>query len=149
MLPPMGEEALSRQTFAARSRPSWFNRRTAWLLAFAIALVWSLDQSGAFDGSILNRGGWTLALQFARAAFHPQVTVDLVKLTLDSTFTTLAFAIAGAALSLAIGVVFGILSSEVFWDLVFPQRTARRLLRHRIPLFGLRTALAVPRAIHE
>ena len=145
----MTEQALHRQTFASRARPSRFNRRTAWLLAFVIAFVWSLDQSGAFDGSILNRGGWTLALQFARAAFHPQVTADLAKLTLDSTFTTLAFAIAGAALSLVIGVVFGILSSEVFWDLVFPQRSARRLLRHRLPLFGLRTALAIPRAIHE
>ena len=145
----MSEEALSRQTFAPRSRPSWFNRRTAWLLAFAIAFVWSLDQSGAFDGSILNRGGWTLALQFGRAAFHPQMTADLAKLTLESTLTTLAFAIAGATLSLVIGVVFGILSSEVFWELVFPQRTGRRPLRHRIPLFGLRTALAIPRAIHE
>lgn len=145
----MSEQALDRQTFAARSRPSWFNRRTAWLLAFAIALVWSLDQSGAFDGSILNRGGWTLALQFGRAAFHPQVTADLAKLALESTFTTLAFAIAGATLSLIIGVIFGILSSEVFWDLVFPQRTVRRPLLHRMPLLGLRTALTIPRAIHE
>lgn len=145
----MREEALYRQTVATTPRPSWFNRRTAWLFAFAIAFVWSLDQSGAFDGSILNRGGWTLALQFGRAAFHPQVSADLAKLTLESTFTTLAFAVAGTALSLAIGVIFGILSSEVFWDLMFPQRAARRPLRHRIPLLGLRTALTIPRAIHE
>src|SRR5678815_2608111 len=71
------------------------------------------------------------------------------RLTLESTFTTLAFAIAGTTLSLALGVVFGILSSEVFWQLVFPERGTRRPIRHRVPLVGLRAALAVPRAIHE
>jgi phosphonate transport system permease protein len=146
----MSDQALDRSArISAIPRPSWFNRRTAWLLAFVAAFLWSLNESGAFDGPVLNRGGWTLALQFARAAFHPDVSSDLVKLTLESTFTTLAFAIAGTALSIALGVIFGILSSEVFWQLLLPERGRRRPFRHRAPLLGLRVGLAVPRAIHE
>jgi phosphonate transport system permease protein len=132
-----------------RGRPSWFNSRTAWLVGFAVALVWAIDQSGAFDGPVLNTGGWTLALQFARAALHPDLSADLSWLALDSAFTTLAFAIAGTTLCIAIGLVFGVLSSEVFWQLVFPERGAPRPLRHRAPLVAVRAGLAAPRAIHE
>jgi phosphonate transport system permease protein len=146
----VSEQALERSAHVATMRrPSWFNQRTAWLLAFVAAFLWSLDQADVFGGSVLNRGGWTLALQFARAALHPDLSAELAKLTLESAFTTLAFAIAGTTLSLALGVVFGILSSEVFWQLVFPARATRRPIRHRAPLVGLRAALAVPRAIHE
>lgn len=142
----MSEQAPGRP---ALRRPPWFNRRTAWLVIFVAGLVWSLDQAGVFDGPVLNRGGWTLALQFVRAALHPDLSGALVRLALDSTLTTLAFAVAGTALCVALGLVFGILSSEVFWQLVFPDRGRRRPLRHRAPLVALRAALAVPRAIHE
>ena len=130
-------------------RPALFNRRTAWLLAFLAAFVWSLNEAGVFDGQILNRGGWTLALQFAEGAFKPDLSADLLKLTLESTLTTLAFAIAGTTLSIVLGVIFGILGSEIFWQLIFPERGKRRPIRHRVPLVGVRVGLAVPRAIHE
>jgi phosphonate transport system permease protein len=140
---------MTERSRAASSRPSLINRKTAWLLALVVALLWSIDQAGVFDGPILNRGGWTLALQFARAALGPDLSADLMRLTLHSTLTTLAFAIAGTALSIALGVIFGILSSEVFWQLVFPDRGGRRPIRQRAPLWILRAVLAVPRAIHE
>src|SRR5262245_56359271 len=112
----MSNEAIVHPPQIARlSRPSWFNRQTAWLVAFAAVLLWAVVQSGAFDGPILNRGGWTLALQFARAALHPDFSADMARLTLESSLTTVAFAIAGTALSIAVGLVFGVLSSEVFW----------------------------------
>lgn len=145
----MADRARDRSVPGAAPRPSWLDRRAAWLVAFVAAVVWSLDRSGALDGPVVNRGGLALALQFARAALHPEVSAELVRLTLDSALTTLAFAIAGTALSLALGVIFGILSSEVFWELVFPERAGRRPLRHRAILVGLRAGLAVPRAIHE
>jgi phosphonate transport system permease protein len=140
---------MNERSRPALLRPSLFNRKTAWLLAFAAAFLWSVQQAGLFDGPVLNRGGWTLALQFGRAALHPELNADLLKLTLESTLTTLAFAVAGTTLSIALGVIFGILSSEVFWQLVFPERGRRRPLRHRAPLVTLRAGLAVPRAIHE
>ncbi|HET7502658.1 MAG TPA: ABC transporter permease subunit [Kofleriaceae bacterium] len=111
--------------------------------------MWSLDQSGVFDGAVLNRGGFPLAWQFARAALHPELGAGVAKLVLDSTLTTLAFAVAGTALSIVLGGALGILSSEVFWELVLPARGARRPVRDRAPLLGLRAALSVPRAIHE
>jgi len=134
---------------AAMPRFSPFNRRTAWILAFLAVFLWSLGEAGVFDGPILNRGGWTLAWQFARAAVHPDLSADLARLTLESTFTTLAFAIAGTTLSIVFGLIFGVLSSEVFWQLIFPERSARRPVRHRAPLVVVRAGLAVPRAIHE
>jgi len=146
----MSNEAIVRPPrVAGLSRPSWFNRQTAWFVAFAAVLLWAVVQSGAFDGPILNRGGWTLALQFARAALHPDLSADMARLTLDSSLTTVAFAIAGTTLSIAVGLVFGVLSSEVFWQLVFPARGDRQAVRHRVPLACVRAGLAVPRAIHE
>lgn len=142
----IGEHSLVRSTLP---RPSAISQRTAWLLAFFAALLWSLAQAGVFDGRVLNRGGWTLALQFARAAVHPDLSAELARLTLDSTFTTLAFAVAGTTLSIILGFVFGILSSEVFWQLLSPERSTRRSVRGRSALIGVRAGLAVPRAIHE
>ncbi|MGA7731462.1 MAG: ABC transporter permease subunit, partial [Chloroflexia bacterium] len=55
------------------------------------------------------------------------------------------------AVSLTIGIVGGILSSEVWWQSIFPGSHApgRRFRTHLVPWLGVRGALAVPRAIHE
>src|SRR5262245_43732932 len=101
--------ATPRSSFAAPPRPSLINRRTACVLAFLVALAWSLAQAGLFEKPILNRGGFPLAWQFARAAFHPDLGADILALTLASTFTTVTFAVAGTTLSVLLGLVFGVL----------------------------------------
>lgn len=143
------DAAPPRPSFAAPPRPSLVNRRTACVLGFLVALAWSLDQAGLFDRSIINRGGFPLAWQFVRAAFHPDLAIEILALTLSSTFTTVAFAVAGTTLSVLLGLVFGVLCSEIFWQLQNPEPGARTPIRRSYPWVGVRAVLAVPRAMHE
>jgi phosphonate transport system permease protein len=68
---------------------------------------------------------------------------------LESTLTTVAFAVAGTTLSVFLGLVFGILCSEIFWQLHLPKHRAGTSARHAGPWLGVRVVLSVPRAIHE
>jgi phosphonate transport system permease protein len=132
-------------------RPSLLNGRTLALAAFAVALVWSLLQAGVFTEELLNPGGWTLVARFIEASIHPALSADILVLVIPATLTTLAFAVCGTALCLLIGMVGGVLSSEVWWQSVFPGRetSGRRFGAHLAPWVATRAVLAVPRAIHE
>jgi phosphonate transport system permease protein len=123
-------------------RPSLLNSRSLWGLLFLASLIWSLHSAGVFQGSLINEGGWTLVWRFLVAATHPDISPELLKLAVDSTFKTLAFAVCGTVFSVLIGLVGGVLSSEVWW-----QSVSR--VRSQTPWLGVRAILAIPRAIHE
>ena len=135
----------------AARRPSLLNSRTLGIFLFMAALSWSLAQAGVFTRDLVNEGGWVQVTRFLSAAFRPDLSREIVNLAIPSLLVTLAYAVAGTAVSLVIGIVGGILSSEVWWQSVFPQRydRTRRLQRHTLPWVGIRALLAVPRAIHE
>jgi phosphonate transport system permease protein len=64
--------------------------------------------------------------------------------------TTLAFAVTGSFLSLILGLVGGVLASEVWWESLFPKRnTSHHLAAFRAPWLAVRSVLAVLRSIHE
>jgi phosphonate transport system permease protein len=119
-----------------------------WGLVFIASLVWSLHTAGLFQGELINAGGWTLVLRFLAAAIHPDLSPELLKLTLEATLKTLAYAVCGTALSVLIGLVGGVLSSEVWWQSVL---AVSRGTTYRTPTYWLlvRAVLAIPRAIHE
>ncbi|MEO6457221.1 MAG: ABC transporter permease subunit [Chloroflexia bacterium] len=118
---------------------------------FLVVLGWSLTQAGIFSRDLVNEGGWTQVWQFISAASRPDLSADILSLAVPSMLVTLAYAVAATAISMVIGMVGGILSSEVWWQSVFPQRytQARRMQRHLLPWVGIRGLLAAPRAIHE
>ncbi len=132
-------------------RPSLLNSRAVALLIFLVVLSWSLSQAGIFNRDLVNQGGWTQVWRFISAASRPDFSQDILNLAFPSMLVTLAFAVAGTAVSMVIGIIGGVLSSEVWWQSVFPQRyaRARRPQRHILPWVGIRAFLAVPRAIHE
>jgi phosphonate transport system permease protein len=140
-----------RGIVAHARRPSLLNSWTLALAAFAVAFMWSLFQAGVFNKELVNPGGWTLVSRFIDASLHPDLSADILGLILPATLTTLAFAVCGTAVSLVIGIVGGILSSEVWWQSAFPGSHApgRRFRPHMLPWLSVRGALAVPRAIHE
>jgi phosphonate transport system permease protein len=83
---------------------------------------------------------------FFAAAAHPRVDAAFLGLTAHATLTTLAYAVLGTALSLAIGLVGGILTSETWWS------AGARGRRRPAAVAGwvvARVALVVPRGIHE
>jgi phosphonate transport system permease protein len=161
-------EIRDRQLSPLPQRPSPFNARNLWALLFVASLVWSLHSAGIFQGNLINEGGWTLVLRFLVAATHPDFSPELLKLTLDATLKTLAYAVCGTAFSVLIGLVGGVLSSEVWWQSVSGvksprgrftkptgEKTQHRLkpvrtgVKSQAPWLVVRAVLAVPRAIHE
>jgi phosphonate transport system permease protein len=117
-------------------------------MLFIASLLWSLHSAGIFEGNLINTGGWTLVWRFLVAAIHPDFSPDMLKLTLDATLKTLAFAVCGTALCVSMGLVGGVLSSEVWWQSV-AGIGSQGGMRGRIPWLVVRAALAIPRAIHE
>jgi len=126
-------------------RPSFFNKKTMWTLLFLGAIIWSLVQAGLFQRELINAGGWELASRFIRASISPNLSPEFLRLTVDATLTTLAFAVCGTFLSLIFGFVGGIFASEIWWQSVFPHSAGWL----RAPWLAIRSVLAFLRAIHE
>ncbi len=125
-------------------RLPFLNIRWAWVAVVIALVAWSLIRAGVLSGrTLINSGGWTLALRFTQAALHPQFSLEFLTLTLNASLTTLAFALCGTSLSLIIGMIGGVLSSEVWWQAASPTRIGRAVW------WMVRAALSVPRAIHE
>jgi phosphonate transport system permease protein len=125
--------------------PSLLNSKTWSGLIFLAALVWSLQTAGIFNGNLINQGGWNLVQRFIVASIHPDFSPEILKITIEATFKTLAYAVCGTFFSLIIGLVGGILCSEVWWQTVSQTRANYRFT----PWLVVRAVLAIPRAIHE
>jgi len=127
-------------------RASLLNLPIGWGLATLAAIALSLHQVGALQQDWLNLGGWNQLWSFVRASTRPDLSPELLHLTLDATLVTLAYAFCGTALSVMLGIGGGILASEVWWLAVFPRRAAHQPSFWRL---GIRGLLVVPRAIPE
>jgi len=127
-------------------RPSLLNPQTVWLLALGSSIALALVPAGVFGQDLLNPGGWPLLWRFLRASVQPELNPEFLRLTLDATLVTLAYAVCGTSLSVGLGLVGGVLTSEVCWWAMAPRRK-----RHGLSPWwlGARSLLAFPRAIHE
>ncbi|WP_373530381.1 PhnE/PtxC family ABC transporter permease [Nostoc sp.] len=117
------------------------NWHTFWGLLFVAAVIWSLHTAGLFERDLVNVGGWTLVWRFLLAATRPELSFEFLQLTLEATLQTLAYAVCGTFFSVLLGLVGGILSSEVWWSVLVGGFQSQWLL--------VRAILAIPRAIHE
>ena len=125
-------------------RPGWTARRR-WAAAVGLAVILALWRADAGPGSINDRG-WPLVQEFAAAAVSPELSGEFLSIVLDSVAVTVAYAVAGTSLSVVIGLVGGVLTSETWWR--------RDPLHRRGPGVGpgwwlARAVVAVPRGIHE
>ena len=149
----------ARQGVVIPRRPRVFDRKALWLLVFCLLILWALWRAVAAQPDLVNAGGWPLVWEFILAAAHPDLSREFLRLTLDATLTTLAYAVTGASLSLVIGFVGGIFASETWWRSVFPRHTwqvppsegrhSSTGMVYRLPWLTMRSILAVLRAIHE
>lgn len=120
-------------------------RRSLPRLALAAAVVAGVAASAVAAGlgrhELVNADGWPLAGRFFAAALHPRLDASFLHLAASSTLTTLAYAMLGTALALAIGLLAGPLVSQVWW------RGRRR--SWPVAWAVSRIALVVPRGVHE
>lgn len=141
------------------NRSSWSADVATAARAPSLALRWALIAStvgivvvslAAITSSdhLVNWGGWSLTWRFLESAVHPAVDADILRLTAVSALTTVAFAVCGCALSVALGAIGGILASEAWWDVVFARSRSAGSAR-RWPSRVFRAVFAVPRGIHE
>ena len=108
----MGEGAFragSGYAIESPVRPSAFNRKTLWLLIALGVITWSVLQTGVFRENLVNAGGWSTAARFFSAVLHPDFSFNFLRLTLEATITTLAYAVLGIFLSTIFGFFGGIL----------------------------------------
>ncbi|MEM9464074.1 MAG: ABC transporter permease subunit [Actinomycetota bacterium] len=121
------------------------DRRRVWFTAVVLAVIWALWRADAGPGSINGRG-WPLVREFFAAAAKPDVSADFLSVVADSVGVTVAYAVAGTSLSVVIGIVGGVATSETWW---------RRDPQHpRGPGVAAgwwiaRSLAAVPRGVHE
>ena len=118
-------------------------RRWPWAVALAVAVAWSAWRTGVGSGDVVNPDGLDSLLEFFRAAVHPELDADFLRLTWDAALVTVAYAVLGSALSVAIGLVLGLVTSDA-WRLAGDDGRAVRRAQQ-----ALRAALVPARAVHE
>ena len=123
--------------------PCWPTRAQLALTMWIALVLWAIWMSGVGRVAFINWGGFAQIGQFAIAAFRPALEADFLQVIAAAALTTLAFAICGTALSLAGGLILGIVCSKTWWQIVCPRWIGAATWQI------LRGLLAVPRAIHE
>lgn len=111
------------------------------LLSFVLigAFLWSLlNVNWAQD--LVHPSGWEALGQIALALFRTQLSPDILSAGVQASWTTVAYAVAGMTLAIAIGLPLGVIASGVL--------TRARWLR-RLNVGAARFVLAFFRSIHE
>ncbi|MFE4107648.1 PhnE/PtxC family ABC transporter permease [Almyronema epifaneia] len=130
-----------------RPRPDHRLSHIGWLAGTLIAIAVSFGLTGWGQRSLVNLGGWPQFWQFLQASWQPELSPEFLHLIGQATLVTLAYAVCGTVLSLALGLVAGILASAVWWRTLWPQ--PQRFHPGQPIWLTIRAALAAPRAIHE
>lgn len=147
---PQVERTIQNSVTKTSSRPTLFNGRRFWSLFGIAAITWSIAQTGLLRQDVINSGGWSLFLHFLIASLHPDLSPEFLSLTLDATIVTLAYAVCGTAFSVFLGLIGGVLASQVWWQSVFMTYSHARVPATAIaPWLTIRALLSIPRAIHE
>ena len=104
------------------------------------ALGWSLTNID-WDGPLAHSGGRAFALRFLLALFPSDLTPEFLAIAVKASWYTLAYAVAGITLAVAIGLPLGVIASGTVLREASPWR--------RPLMVGSRVFLAGLRSVHE
>ncbi len=135
-----GPAAAPRAQAVTRARV--LRRRVMTVGGLVLVLVWAWMRALPEDGAVLNGSGGALLADLGGRALDPRLDPEFLRLVGEATLVTLAFAALGAAGALVLGLVGGLVLSDVVWT-ASPPAPVRAL---RAALRGLFVAL---RSIHE
>jgi phosphonate transport system permease protein len=143
--PPVGSGKVGR---AQPDEPGTGRRprhRRGWGLVAVVAVVGSLVLAGWGRDAVVKPDGASLVGEFFAAALQPRADAQFLALVGKETVTTLSYAVLGTALSLVLGVIGGVLTSQTWWE----AGAGRRRRRGTAAWMLARGVLVVPRGIHE
>jgi len=132
-------------TARERSTPPARWDRRWWLIAGIALTAWAVWSAGRQQRELVNGRGWGQVGDFFAAMFRPDLSAEMIELTVREAGVTVGFALLGSALALAIGTLGGVLLTERMWS---PQH-GRPLRRGRIGWHVSRVLFALPRSMHE
>lgn len=90
-------------------------KRTLLTIVLTVIFIWSLF-AVTWSDDLLHSGGLATLGQILDALVHPNLSKDILSLALESTWITLAYAVAGMTLAIVIAFIFGILASGVLHE---------------------------------
>ena len=122
-----------------KSRPALLESRGLLTILLLGALAWSLWTVNWGD-PVVHTGGGSAALEFFGALFSLDLSPSFLKLALEASWFTIAYAVAGITLAGAIGLPLGVIASGVL---------ARSGTVRTPMVLGTRGFLAATRSIHE
>ncbi|MGI9084851.1 MAG: PhnE/PtxC family ABC transporter permease [Aeromicrobium sp.] len=126
--------AVSSRTVAAR--------RLVGVILVVVPLAWALSRAVPEGGDLVNRGGLTGLGDLLASALKPSLDPAFLGLVLDAAWITVVFAALGTAGALLIGLLGGVVLSDVAWQ-------HRPPLPVRLIRLVLRTILVAVRSVHE
>ena len=128
--------------------PTASSRRAArlWGAALLAVVAASIVTAGWTAGPLFRPEGLALVGDFLGAAVAPSTDPAFLRLLASAAVTTVAYSVLGTVLSLVLGLVGGVLSSEVWW---LEGRHGRARRRGAAGWGLVRGVLVLPRAIHE
>ncbi|MBA3801215.1 MAG: ABC transporter permease, partial [Geodermatophilaceae bacterium] len=117
-------------------------RRLTGALMMIIPIAWALHRALPDGTDLVNRGGLPLLAALFGDVVHPSLEPTFLGLVAHAAGVTLAFAAVGTAGALVIGVLGGLVLSDVAWSHrpPWPVRVVRLLLR---------LLLVAVRSVHE
>ncbi len=115
--------------------------RWLWTIAGVAVLVWTGSELGIGSRALVNGSGIGELGKFVSASYRPLVTWELARTVVDATLITLAYAIIGTALSVAGGLLFGVLTTRARHDNLGLSTPGRVLRLLTIPVRGTHEVL--------
>ena len=126
--------------FPLKSPASLLESRLLLTLALLAALGWSLSNID-WDAPLVHSGGGASALRFLLALFPPDLSPEFLAIAAKASWYTIAYAVAGVTLAVAIGLPLGAIASGTILREDSPWR--------RPLMAGSRLFLAALRSVHE
>lgn len=118
--------------------------RRWWSIAVITVIVWSIVEAGADPREVINTRGWSQVRAFFGAMVRPDLSRDMLELTVREAAVTIGYALVGTALAVVIGSIGGVLLTERLWS---PMHGA--MARGRVGWLVARIGFALPRSMHE
>ncbi len=118
--------------------------RRWWAITVIAVITWSVFKAGADPRDVINTRGWSQVQAFFSAMVRPDLSREMLTLTVRESAVTVGYALVGTALAIVLGSFGGLLLTERLWSPVHGDMASGR-----IGWLIARVAFAVPRSMHE